>query len=207
MASYVLEGIMGLILSETSDGQWYQEHVESLVIPFVDKDGVEQGDQGKRRRPRDHNRDYSGESIYNSIRAIRRFVPEWSEGRLKLAMDLHCPALKGKHHEYIYMVGSQSPDMWRQQERFSRILEENQSSPLRFHKENNMPFGQGWNTGQNWTEGDNFSRWASGLDGIHLSTSIEIPYANASGTAVTPENARHFGHDCARAIRRYLESV
>jgi len=56
MASYSLEGIMEEVLADTEEGRWLREHVEFLVVPFVDKDGVEDGDQGKNRRPHDHNR-------------------------------------------------------------------------------------------------------------------------------------------------------
>lgn len=62
----------------------------------MDKDGVEDGDQGKNRLPHDHNRDYTGESIYASVRASRDFVPHWSVGRLKFALDMHCPYILGK---------------------------------------------------------------------------------------------------------------
>ena len=58
-ASYVVEGIMAALLAETGDGKWFRENAEVLVVPFMDKDGVEDGDQGKGREPRDHCRDYS----------------------------------------------------------------------------------------------------------------------------------------------------
>ena len=48
MASWVLEGLMETILSDTDDGRWFRENTEALVIPFMDKDGVEEGDQGKK---------------------------------------------------------------------------------------------------------------------------------------------------------------
>ena len=65
MASYVLEGVLSAIVAEEEDGKWLRENVEVIVIPFMDKDGVEEGDQGKYRRPRDHNRDYIG--VDNSL--------------------------------------------------------------------------------------------------------------------------------------------
>ena len=74
------------------DGKWLREHVEFFIVPIVDIDGVEDGDQGKNRKPRDHNRDYAGESIYPQVKAIRERLPEWSDGKLRLALDLHCPA-------------------------------------------------------------------------------------------------------------------
>jgi hypothetical protein len=38
-----------------------------------------------------------------------------------------------------------------------------------------------------------------------MGTTIEIPYANASGREVNQQNARAFGRDLAAAIRVYLE--
>jgi len=207
MASYALEGIMEVVLADTDDGKWFRERVELLVIPFVDKDGVEDGDQGKNRKPHDHNRDYQGESIYPSVRALRELVPAWSERRLKVALDLHCPYIRGPLNEVIYMVGSPSKTTWEQQCEFGKILEAVQTGPLVYRTENNLPFGEGWNTAQNYGSGKSCSRWASELDGIQLATSYEIPYATASGRAVTAETARAFGQDLARALRCFLENL
>ncbi|MFV0268710.1 MAG: M14 family zinc carboxypeptidase [Draconibacterium sp.] len=56
MASYVLEGIIESLLNN-KNLQSLREGTEFLIIPFMDKDGVENGEQGKNRVPRDHNRD------------------------------------------------------------------------------------------------------------------------------------------------------
>ncbi len=45
-ASYVVEGMMAALLAETEAGEWFRENTEVLVIPSMDKDGVEDGDQG-----------------------------------------------------------------------------------------------------------------------------------------------------------------
>ena len=107
MASYVLEGVMAAVLADDSggDGKWLRERVEFFVVPIVDLDGVEDGDQGKNRKPRDHNRDYAGESIYPQVKAIRETLPKWADGKLRVAIDLHCPAVRGTHNEWIYFVG------------------------------------------------------------------------------------------------------
>ena len=73
MASYSLEGIMEAVLA-SDEGRRLREQVEFFVVPFMDKDGVEEGDQGKNRKPHDHNRDYDGESLYASVRAVRELV-------------------------------------------------------------------------------------------------------------------------------------
>jgi len=205
MASFALEGILESALAQTEEGTWFRERVEFLAIPFVDKDGVEDGDQGKNRRPRDHNRDYAGESIYPEVRAIRERVPRWSEGRLRVALDLHCPHIRGQHNEALYLVGSRSPAIWREESEFGRILETVRTGPLPYRAQDNLPFGQGWNTASEYGGSKSFCQWAGELPGVRLSTSLEIPYANAAGRAVTAESARAFGRDLARALRRYLE--
>ncbi|UCD52261.1 MAG: hypothetical protein JSW27_06405 [Phycisphaerales bacterium] len=207
MASYVLEGVLAAALADTDDGYWFRRNVEILAIPFMDKDGVEEGDQGKNRRPRDHNRDYIGPSIYPSVAALRTFVPNWSNHKLRAAFDLHCPYISGQYNEVIYLVGSADESIWQQQRRFGRILEDVQRGPLVYRASDNLPFGKAWNTGQNYTAGMSFGRWASGIDGIRLAASFEIPYANAGGRPVTVEGARAFGRSLARATRQYLEQM
>ena len=207
MANYVMEGVLETALADSDDGYWFRRNVEILAIPFMDKDGVEAGDQGKNRKPRDHNRDYVGKSIYPSVAALRTFVPNWSSGKLAATFDLHCPYIQGPHNEVIYIVGNSDERMWDQQREFGRILETVQSGPLVYRASDNLPFGQAWNTNSNVGTNKSCSRWASDLEGIRLATSFEIPYANAGGRAVTPESAREFGRSLARAIRAYLERV
>jgi hypothetical protein len=211
MASYSLEGIMETVLADPEVGEWFRRHVEFLIVPFVDKDGVENGDQGKNRRPHDHNRDYGGtssaDSIYPSVHALRELVPQWSGGRLRFALDMHCPWIRGEHNEVIYFVGGPDQEIWARVVRFSEILETVQTGPLTFAATNNLPFGQAWNTAANLHGGKSFGRWAAELPGIYVGTGIEIPYANASGAAVTAETARALGRDLARALYRFLGGV
>ena len=205
MASYSLEGTLAAVLANDADGKWFQRHVELLVVPFVDKDGCEDGDQGKNRKPRDHNRDYLAKSIHPAVQAIRTLVPKWSAGRLRFALDMHCPHIRGPYNERIYFVGSENQDNWHRVERFCQILQSVRTGPLPYRASNNLPFGQGWNTRRNYGQGKSFSRWACEQPGIWLASSIEIPYANASGKPVTQTTARAFGSDLARALRRFLQ--
>ncbi len=203
-ANYVLEGVMDVMLEDGATGRWYRERVGACVIPFADKDGVENGDQGKNRRPRDHARDYLGESIYPETRAVRQFVPRWSAGRLRLVADLHCPWIRGRHNEEIYQVGASDPVHAGEQARFGRILEGVRRGELPYRAVDDLPFGVDWNTGANYAAGTTLARWAPGLPEVALATSFEIPYAVAGGVLVTPERARGFGRDFAEAIKEYL---
>ena len=202
MASWVLEGLVDEILADTEDGRWLRANVEFLVVPIMDLDGVEEGDQGKNRKPHDHNRDYLGESIYPEVAALREFVPGWSAGRLRLSLDMHCPWIRGGNNEELFFVGVAPPDIWAAVLRFCKILQETQTGPLVFDSKHNIPHGQGWNT---LSEPRSNSRWAALLPDIEVATTIEVPYAQAGGQPVTVDSARALGHDLARAMRRYLE--
>ncbi|MCX8038757.1 MAG: M14 family zinc carboxypeptidase [Candidatus Sumerlaeia bacterium] len=204
MASYALEGIIEAVLAGDADGQWLCDHVEFLVVPFMDKDGVEDGDQGKNRKPHDHNRDYAGESLYESVRALRALVPTWSKGRLDFALDMHCPYISGQYNEFVYFVGGPNQDIWERVGEFSRILEQTRTGPIPYVAQNNLPFGKAWN--QESGPLKSFARWAAELPGIGVATTIEIPYAHASGTTVTADTARALGRDLARAMKAYLQT-
>lgn len=204
MASYQLEGLIEAVL--TDDGcAWLREHAELLIVPFVDPDGVEAGDQGKNRAPHDHGRDYREDQIYPETRAIRTLLPKWSQGRRLAVLDLHCPGHRGKWHEHIYQVGSADPDVWAGQQRFGRILESCRQGPLPYGADGDLPFGVAWNTTSDARGGVGLKKWAGGLPGVVLCTGFEIPYANAAGAEVNPDSARALGRDIARALSTYLE--
>lgn len=204
MASYALEGLLSTVLSEEEDGSWLREHVEFLAVPFMDKDGVEDGDQGKNRKPHDHNRDYL-QKIYPSVKALTERVPAWSEGRLRIALDLHCPWIRGPNNEVIYFVGGPDAENWQRVGELAKILEEVRRGPLAYRTADNLPFGKAWNKGMAEPNLKSFGLWAAELPRIAVATTIEIPYANASGAEVNAETARAFGRDLARAIRGYLD--
>ncbi len=208
IADYVMEGIIDGVLADDEAGGWLRRQVAFCFIPFADKDGVEDGDQGKNRRPRDHNRDYVGESIHVETAAIRGFLPRWGGTRgIAAALDIHCPWIRGRNNDVIYQVGREAPENWREQTRFGQFVEGAlQSGALPYRTADNLPFGQEWNTAANFSAGMSFSRWSAGLPGMRLPSSFEIPYAEASGVAVTADGARRFGSAVARALAAYLQA-
>lgn len=204
MASWVLEGLLDTVLGPGEDGQWFRRHVEIAAIPFMDKDGVEDGDQGKNRRPLDHNRDYLGPPIYPSVAALKVFAPRWSQGKCRVALDLHCPYIRGLRDENIFLVGQPDARINAHIERFSAVLAAACTGPLPYDPKFNIPFGTGWNTEQ---APRMFSRWAATLPGVALAAMLEFPYATAGGKEVNVASARRFGQDLARAVRRFLETL
>jgi hypothetical protein len=205
MASYAIEGIIEAALADDEVGRWYRVSVELAIVPFVDKDGVEDGDQGKNRRPRDHNRDYSGTPVHPETAAIREWLPKWAEGKLVVALDLHCPTLRGPRNEVIYQVGRRDEGSWAQQQRFGAALRESNKGELPYDPANDLPFGKEWNVEKNFTQGESSTSWTARIAGVKLATTMELPYANASGAEVNQKSARAFGRDVAIALRAYVE--
>ncbi|MDP6556649.1 MAG: M14 family zinc carboxypeptidase [Pirellulaceae bacterium] len=102
IASYVLEGFLQEAMSESEFAKEFRKKYVLYAVPFVDKDGVEEGDQGKNRRPHDHNRDYGDKSIYPEIQAIKKLDKEKD---FRFALDFHCPTLVMNDHQVMYFVG------------------------------------------------------------------------------------------------------
>lgn len=211
MAEYVLEGVLAAVLDGSSpEARWLREEACLFVVPFVDKDGVEDGDQGKNRRPHDHNRDYNTVSIYPETASLRRRILDWCPEGVPVFLDLHCPYIRGKYDEMIYFVGSEYPAIWAEQERFGRLLENcsaAEATGLQYHVASNLPFGTNWNTAAAYAAGRSSTRWAAEEARARLCSSIETPYANSSGQEVNQESARQFGGVLARALGQYLNGI
>jgi hypothetical protein len=203
-ANYVLEGAIGAILADDSTGEWYREHVETAVVPFVDKDGVEEGDQGKYRRPHDHWHDYAGESIYSAVSSLRKLMESFDDGTPLTYVDLHCPWLHGGRHETIHFVGNSSGNNWLAIQRLSARLEQRQKGQLTFAKGDNLPFGAAWNLDQGKPLTSH--NWVQTLRNVRLATVLEFPYARVRGMPVDAHAARRFGSDLAVALRCFMES-
>ena len=205
LASYVLEGAMSAVLADDAIGEAWRQQVELWVVPFMDKDGVEAGDQGKGRAPHDHNRDWADESIYASVRSVREQLPAWAQGRLRMTLDLHCPGVYGPVHSKLHQVGSDDPERWRRQQAFAAILSEaNRDNELPYCPDDDLPFGVDWNKRDDGGSGmsRSFTRWAPELPGVHLATSLEIPYARVHDQWMTSDKARAFGRALADTIVR-----
>ena len=200
MANYVMEGIIEEVLKNDD----LRNGIEYCFIPFIDKDGVENGDQGKKRIPRDHNRDYSGDAIYNSTSALKKWVPEWANGKNIQAIDLHCPWIRGsKDHEYIHLVGSENSKIAEKQEVLYQLLSKTNKGELKISERFIYPFGNGWNNGQNYTEGATFIKWISSLDNTVLALTLEFPYSVNEKQTINQDNSRDFGRDIINALYNF----
>lgn len=198
-AEYVAEGLIATFLEDSELGEWLRENIELTAVPFVDIDGAVEGDQGKWRQPHDHNRDYS-EFCYPETAALASLIAETEP---EIFIDFHNPGLRKKHN-YIYTPYQENTDPI--EPIFSQLLEKYQEGGLNYTITDDLPFGVGWNTAQNYTDGLSAAKWVKrNIKSIRVSRTIEIPFTFAKETRVYPSNMREFGHGMARTIKAFAE--
>lgn len=206
MATYALEGMLEAVLADDDLGRRWRSSWEVRAVPFMDKDGVELGDQGKNRAPHDHNRDYNAQSLYPEVAALIQWGAS-PDRRVVAAVDLHCPYIRGEWNDRVYLVGSPVPAVWRGQTGFAAVLARTQTGAIRFRAEDCLAHGTAWNTANNTRQGRSFTGWATGaFPAARLVTTIEIAYADALGVEVNAASARALGRDLARALQEFLET-
>ena len=207
MASWVLEGVGEAFLADDELGEWLRDNVELMMVPFVDYDGAQAGDQGKVRKPHDHNRDYT-EFLYPETKAITEWIGMHAGGRLDMFIDVHCPWVRGKYNEWLYTPWKDPkilPDV-AAEKRFSQLLEKLQCGSMRYRAADDLQFGKEWNKGVNYEQGWSGVIWACHrVKGLKIARSYEVPFANANGAVVTPETCRDLGRDTAKVFRAMLD--
>ncbi len=190
--SYVLEGVLGELLRDPH----FQKY-RILCIPFVDLDGVLDGDQGKNRSPHDHNRDYdpSIPAIYEATARIRNIA----EGlNIKYAFDFHSPWHLGSENDTVF-IPVKSRSLVEKTEIFSRLWEsENTPETLPHFAADDLLPDVRWNRSGAPTA----SVFFAGL-GAALACSVETPYFCAGEIAFMPERALEEGKCFAKALKKY----
>ncbi|MEO8494226.1 MAG: M14 family zinc carboxypeptidase [Planctomycetota bacterium] len=183
IASYVLDGFLQEAMSDSPAGEEFRKKYVLYAVPFVDKDGVEEGDQGKNRKPHDHNRDYGEASIYPEIQAIKELD---KAHRFQLTLDFHCPTLVMQDHQVMYFVGAKEHP----QHNFENVSE--LASWIKKGLPENAPHGPlVWLRSATEPTPMNSHYFGFKADAIMAAT-LEIPFA-PPGKATDPASCRQYG--------------
>ena len=213
-ASFVLQGLVGEALSESPDGRWLQENVSFFVVPFVDKDGVEDGDPGKDRRPHDHNRDYVA-GRYSTVRAIREKAVEWAKDKkIILGFDLHACSLevRGKRlnnekswaHNMLFQIIRTTPHDSPRPSLFSEILRTVHRNEKEFIQY--LPQHDGYNSGPiKDSDAGKSACWMRRTLHPTYCVTLESPFARPDGRPNTPADADTLGRHLAQTISRFAK--
>ena len=188
--TYVLEGV----LSEISKSPIPNSRI--LVVPFVDYDGVVDGDQGKSRIPHDHNRDYIDEPIYPEVRAICKHAETYG---VNYGFDLHSPGHWGGVNDTVFVVRNRT-DKLDKFDRFADIFAgEITENSMSYAKENDYPPCRDWNQ-----PSANFGYTMNSRHDCDLAFSLESAYFGTADNKVSEDRLVELGRCFARAIKKYV---
>lgn len=209
-----MEGALALALGDSPEARWLREKADCYFVPFMDKDGVEDGDQGKNRRPYDHNRDYA-KGIYPTVRAIKDLIIRESVGKRIVFLDLHSPHVRslppgGAEHDQAFTFGADDPRLnanwnvfrehWKAAQRGGQLV---------YDGRYDIQARQGyWNVmKKKWDAGFLSSDpWVRTLPNAYLATCCEFGYSLCGGVNSIPA-MRELGANMLKAAIRTASSA
>jgi len=210
-ANFVMEGFLYEAMSDSQTGKWLRDNVSFFVVPMVDLDGVQNGDQGKNRRPHDHNRDYI-EGIYPSVRAIRSELNKLdaSSDAPIMLIDLHAPWIGNRNnyeHRKLYFVYNHDKKSSKNLDTLSAIFEKETAQEIggiKYFAADGIPFGIEWN---NFKGPRSFKNWGLTLKNYEIATTLEIPYSDIRTSPISDCDLRNLGRTLARSCMTYFKSA
>lgn len=189
--SYVLEGVLRELVSTPVPD------TKILCVPFVDYDGVTDGDQGKGRKPHDHNRDYvAGVSVYPETAAIKEYI---EKNGCNYGFDFHSPWHKGGENNNVFIVRN-SMEKLDKTNRFSSLFQnEITENSMKYCSANDHPPMTGWNQ-----PNPGFGYTMMHRAECDIAFSLETTYFGTENNKISAERMIEQGKCYARAIRKYI---
>lgn len=194
--SYVLEGLVK---------ELHENPIEDTVIfcvPMVDYDGVCDGDQGKNRKPHDHNQDYdpSALPIYETTDIIRKYI---EKNNVKMGFDFHSPWHLGGINDKVFVVRKR-PEKNAEYIRFGKLLTECiTDDSVKYNTADDFLPNTEWNK----PNGATFANYILRRPGADVAFTLEICYFGEKDNIFSAERARKLGSCFAEALRKYINEV
>ncbi len=189
--SYVLEGVTETLLKALP------ADLSVLVVPFVDFDGVTDGDQGKNRKPHDHNRDYTDAPIYEAVSRLMQFEREHP---VAYTFDFHSPWHQGEQNDHVFLSRS-TEAMEANTNRFAEHFKaESAGLPVRYNKTHDVGPNEMWNN----ETSPNSKNYFAKRPNVDLTVTLETPYFGLADSRISIPAMLDLGHAFARAILDYI---
>jgi len=190
--NYVIEGI----LEEISSSPIPDSRI--LIVPFVDYDGVVEGDQGKCRSPHDHNRDYTENPIYPETKAILDYANAFG---CNYGSDFHSPWHRGGRNDTVFIVRN-SEEKLPCFERFSEILESQiTDDSMNYKKSNDINPNTDWNK-----PAPTFGYTMNSRPECSLAFTLESCYFGTESNKVSAERLINLGRSFAKTIKEFMKT-
>ncbi len=202
-ASFVMEGAIEESLSGSKEAAWLRDNADCVFVPFMDKDGVEKGEQGKFRHPHDHNRDYMKDR-YTSVRALKELLAQEGEGKKIIFIDLHSPSPRSgltgnKIHDHAFTFAPLEPMQRERWRHFRRAWVDMQKNGM-------LKYGGKFDKAGSEKEyaeavkkqSLNSRQYVGALSNCWMSVCCEFGYSLCDGV-YTPQGARELGANMLKA--------
>ena len=195
--THVLEGFAKGCLEKRTEG------IKFLFVPFVDYDGVTDGDAGKNRLPYDHNRDYGEkEPIYNETAKLRELA---DSGKVLINFDLHSPHHDSGINDYPYLMkipADENDIFGRISKALCEATQKDKKSMLYTGKQD-IEYGTQWNSSDVPNAKNYFLKRCT----LNASITMETPYFGLDDNPFTQERAINMGKHLYEAIYNILEEI
>jgi len=191
--NYVLEGVLEELVLNPIEG------FSIFCVPFMDYDGVVDGDQGKNRYPYDHNRDYDKdkEAIYSSVAAVRKYI---SNKNVVFGFDFHAPYHSGGVRDKCFIVQKRKEDVPKLN-KFGELFESCiTKEAFQYAHSNDYPPDVGWNKSGTPT----FATFVMERETSDLAFALETAYFGTDDNIFTGDHAVETGRCFARALKKYI---
>ena len=189
--NYVLEGVLETMIRNPIPD------TRVICVPFVDYDGVVDGDQGKARAPHDQNRDYDYgiPAIYPEVAELRKIA----DTGILYGFDFHSPYHTGGNNDNVFVVRKDIEKTVRY-DRFGTLLEDALTeNALKYYCKNDMQPNVSWNKPDTPT----FACYMDKYGGAELSFTLETTYFGKEDNIFNQEKAVELGRCFAEALRSY----
>ncbi len=203
-ASFIMEGAIEECLSDSKEAAWLRDNADCVFVPFMDKDGVENGEQGKHRHPHDHNRDYV-KNRYTSVRSLKRLLAREGEGKQIVFLDLHSPEARSgktghKIHDHAFTfapIKTAQMDRWQRFRHAWADLQKN--AMLKYDGKFDKVDSEKTYADAVKNRSLNSRQYVGSLSNCWLSVCCEFGYSLCDGV-YSPDGGRKLGHGLLKAI-------
>lgn len=200
--TYIIEGVLRELSEKHQD---FLKKCKIFTVPFMDFDGVVDGDQGKGRVPdgfdvvHDHNRDYIDKPFYDACDKMQKRFESNSENILGV-IDCHSPWIFSGINDKVFVI--HRDDVGDKIVNFSKLfVEESKELPFRHHEEDFFPANTQWNSDLG---PKCITSVVKRVPNCKFAFTLETAYYGTEGNKATQESIPLLGRALGRSIVKSL---
>ena len=186
--NYVLEGFLDEYLRNPIPD------TQIFCVPFVDYDGVVDGDQGKRRSPHDHNRDYhkSYKPIHCTVAEIRNYI---DSNKIDYGFDFHAPGSFSGINDIFHIFTQNKDELC---SAFIKTLQKKMTEHAECYKKLEIVH---YNAGYLLPT---FANYINSVSSNTFAAIFEIPYFGENDNIFSEQNAKLLGRCMCLTLKESL---